>query len=107
MLELDVMHTLRESGEFDTLPRLLDRFDILERGRLTHTCMVMRVFGPDLAKFRRSSPTKSLPHYTVRIIIKQIIDALVHLHDIGVVHTGALFLTYFLRSVHRAPTRRF
>ncbi|KIP04132.1 hypothetical protein PHLGIDRAFT_206381 [Phlebiopsis gigantea 11061_1 CR5-6] len=87
MLEVDVMQRLRESGEHDTLPHLRDMFEIYEAKTPVHICLVMDVLGSDLGAFRRLSPNKSLPPYTVRVIVKQILDALAHLHSIGIVHT--------------------
>ena len=86
ILELDALQKVRDAGGFDSLPRLRDNFMISQDA---HLCMIMDLLGSDVGTFRRTAPQKALPHYTVRIIMRQVVDALATLHKIGIVHTGA------------------
>ena len=90
MLEPEIMRAISAGEVHPLLPHLLDDFEIheYEGGPPVHICMVMDVFGVDLATFRRTSPTKALPSHTARIILRQVVEALVHVHKLGIVHTG-------------------
>ena len=92
MLEVDIMKVLQGSENTEHLPRLLDTFELLRdepwlHGR-KHVCLIMNLLGSDVASLRRSAPQKALPVHVVKIIIKQVLKALSHLHRLGIVHTG-------------------
>ena len=105
-LELDVMRKIREGCECDTLPHLRDIFEIYGHEKPVHICMVMDVYGLDLGSFRRSSPNRALPFYTVKVIMKQVVDALVNLHEINIIHTGMLHFPQFAPLVTQFFPRR-
>ena len=90
MLEPEIMRAISAGEGHALVPHLCDYFEIPERdgGPHVHMCMAMDVFGVDLAAFRRTSPTKALPSYTVRIILRQVAEALAYIHKLGFVHTG-------------------
>ena len=88
MLELEVMRYLRDTGKFDSLPRLKDDFELKVSPGKSHICLVMDLLGMDVATFRRMSQNKALPHYMVRLILRQIVRAIAQLHCAGIVHTG-------------------
>lgn len=88
MLEIDALQRVRDHGEFERLPQLLDVFPITQSGQKIHLCLVMDLLGSDVGTFRRSAQNKALPHYTVRIIMRQVVEGLLHLHKAGIVHTG-------------------
>lgn len=88
MLEIEIMQKVKSLGKFDALPQLLDIFPIVHDQQTIHMAMVMEVLGTDIGSFRRLSPKKTLPLYTVRIIMRQVVEGLVHLHSAGIVHTG-------------------
>ena len=88
MLEIEVMQKVKSHGQFKSLPELLDVFSIPHSQQPVHMCMVMDVLGTDVGSFRRRSPNKALPPYTVRIIMKQAVEGLAELHNAGIVHTG-------------------
>jgi serine/threonine-protein kinase SRPK3 len=39
--------------------------------------------------FRRNAPNKALKPYIVKNIISQVLEALVQLHSLDIIHTGA------------------
>lgn len=87
MLELKAMEKLRETVKSPLLPTLREHFE-LRHETYTHICMVMDLLGSDVGSFRRCAPEKALPDYTVRVIIRQVLEALVLLHNADIVHTG-------------------
>ena len=88
MLELQSMKKVRDGAKVDHLPSLIDDFEVQRSRGYSHMCLVMDVYGPDVATFRRSAPQKALPVYTVKIIIKQVLQAVAALHELDIVHTG-------------------
>ncbi|KAF8062442.1 kinase-like domain-containing protein [Lyophyllum atratum] len=66
-----------------------------------HQCFALNLLGPDLDKFRQTSPTKSLRVHTVQKVIACILEALDDLKQRGVIH-GAVHADNFLFS---APER--
>lgn len=88
MLELESMRKVRDGGPAEHLPALIDTFEIQCPKGKSHICLVMDVYGQDVATFRRTAPQKALPVWTVKIIIKQILQAAACLHERGIVHTG-------------------
>jgi serine/threonine-protein kinase SRPK3 len=87
--ELGIMAAIRGLEGYLSL-RLPDLFDHFEtespHGR--HLCLVMRVLSSDATHFRCSAPSKRLGFQTVKIIIAQVLEALVALHAVGIVHAG-------------------
>lgn len=69
------------------LPDLLDHFDT-EGPYGQHLCLVLPVLSTDISRFRRSTPSKKLGFPTVKIIVAQVLEALVALHDAQIIHTG-------------------
>ena len=88
MLEKEIMRILQRNGETEHLPYMVDTFDIDAEHDKKHICFVLRLLGSDVASLRRSAHQKALPVYTVKVIIKQVLEALSHLHKLGIVHTG-------------------
>lgn len=76
LLELEAMQTIAESTKTPLLPRLHDHFEIDgPHGR--HLRLVLPVLSESISSFRRSTPLKLLDPPKVKIIIAQIVDALV------------------------------
>jgi serine/threonine-protein kinase SRPK3 len=90
ILELIAMKKLRSRGNLVSLPRLRDDFKLRNLPGQPRICFVMDLLGSSVASLRRMSSNKALPHYMVRIILRQVVQALVHLHSVGIVHTGTL-----------------
>ena len=88
MLELEVMRYLRNTVKFDSLPRLKDDFELKVSSGKSHICLVMDLLGMDIARLRRMSQNKALPRYMVRLILRQVVQAIAQLHCAGIVHTG-------------------
>lgn len=88
MLELEVMRYLRDTGKFDSLPRLRGDFELEVSSGKSHICLVMDLLGMDIATLRRMSHYKALPHCMVRRILCQVVQAIAQLHCAGIVHTG-------------------
>ncbi|GJE90013.1 kinase-like protein [Phanerochaete sordida] len=86
-LELESMRKVCSSGRSECLPTLVDVFEIPRTRGHVHLCLVMDVYGQDIATFRRSAPQKALPVYVVKTIIKQVLLATARLHELGIVHT--------------------
>jgi serine/threonine-protein kinase SRPK3 len=70
-----------------TLPYLFDHFET-EGPHGHHLCLVEQVLSTDVSVFRRSAPSERLGSRTVKIIIAQVLEALVPLHAAGIIHTG-------------------
>ncbi|EKM54813.1 uncharacterized protein PHACADRAFT_96522 [Phanerochaete carnosa HHB-10118-sp] len=87
MLELEIMKKVRDGGPMGHLPTLIDDFEIPRPRGNYHICLVMEVYGQDVATFRRSSPNKALPVHTVKVIVKQVLQGVIRLHELGIVHT--------------------
>lgn len=84
MLEVDAMKKLREHGDHPSLPKFYQHFEFLE---CAHICLVMDVHGLDIGTFRRAAPQKALAPHIVRVIMRQVVAAIAHLHACGIVHT--------------------
>jgi serine/threonine-protein kinase SRPK3 len=86
--ELEIMTAITDLGDDrDYLPCLHDHFQ--ERGpHGDHLCMVMDVFSTSVSSLRRSAPRKVLPLHMAKIIIAEVVEALVHLHSLDIIHTG-------------------
>lgn len=82
------MQRLRSECDSPLLPTLVDDFRLHDADGRLRICMVMNILGSDVGTFRRTAPEKSLPHYIVRTIMRQVIEALALLHAVGIVHTG-------------------
>jgi serine/threonine-protein kinase SRPK3 len=87
LLELDIVEAITRLKRALRLPVLRDHFEITgPHGR--HLCMVLPVLSTDISSFRRSAPTKKLGLPAVKIIIAQVLEALVNLHALHIIHTG-------------------
>ena len=87
LLELDMMEAITRLKRVLRLPILRDHFEI-EGPHGRHLCIVQPVLSTDISNFRRSAPTKKLGLPTVKIIIAQVLEALVNLHTAHIIHTG-------------------
>ena len=86
LLELEAMQTIT-TMETPLLPRLCDHFEIDgPHGR--HLCLVLPVLSESVSTFRRLAPSKLLDTPKVKIIVAQVVEALVKLHAANIVHTG-------------------
>jgi len=86
LLELEVMQVISASKSLQ-LPHLYDHFEIDgPHGR--HLCLVCRVLSEDVSSFRRSAPSKTLDTPKVKIIVAEVVEALIQLHDAKFIHTG-------------------
>jgi serine/threonine-protein kinase SRPK3 len=86
LLESEAMQTIT-AMETPLLPRLCDHFEIDgPHGR--HLCLVLPVLSESVSTFRRLAPSKLLDTPKVKIIVAQVVEALVKLHAANIVHTG-------------------
>ena len=86
LLELEVMQAVTSFKPLK-LPRLYDHFEIDgPHGR--HLCLVSRVLSGSVNSFRRSAPSKSLDTPKVKIIVAEVVEALIQLHAAKLIHTG-------------------
>jgi len=54
-----------------------------------HACLVLKPMGPALSEYRWLFPEKRIPIPIVKRITRQLLEALVFLHEkCGVIHTG-------------------
>ncbi|KAI1361335.1 serine protein kinase Sky1 [Xylaria arbuscula] len=87
-LELEVLKqiTTRHTESHHVLG-LLDEFRLAgPNGQ--HVCLVVKAMGPDLSKYRKLFPRKRIPVAIAKKISKQLLDALVFLHETcQVIHT--------------------
>ena len=81
------MQTITETIKSPRLPQLRDHFEI-EGPHGRHLCLILPVFSESVSSFRRSAPLKLLNSPKVKIIIVQVVEALVKLHSANVIHTG-------------------
>ncbi|EKM54806.1 uncharacterized protein PHACADRAFT_210586 [Phanerochaete carnosa HHB-10118-sp] len=98
MPEVEAMKTIRDVGPTQHLPTLIDDFEIPLSRKHSHLCLVTDVYGQDVAAFRRSAPRKALPVHTVKVIVKQVLQALGHLHKLGIIHRDIRPDNIFLRT---------
>ena len=85
-LELEILKAINKL-KVTGLPHLFDHFET-EGPHGLHRCLVQPVLSTDVGHFRRSAPTERLGSPTVKIIIVQVLEALVALHAAQIVHTG-------------------
>ncbi|KAF8910920.1 kinase-like protein [Gymnopilus junonius] len=84
--ELEFLQQIAADKKCENLPQLRDHFEEYGPGG-THLCLVMELLSTDVSSFRRSSPTKALPVYTVKHIIIAALRGLANLHRLGIIHT--------------------
>lgn len=84
-VELEVLKAV--SSKNSGFPYLFGHFEI-SGPQGSHLCLVQSVLSTDVSSFRRSAPLKKLGFQTVKIIIDQVLEALVTLHAEGIIHTG-------------------
>uniref|UniRef100_A0A0N4ZIH5 non-specific serine/threonine protein kinase n=1 Tax=Parastrongyloides trichosuri TaxID=131310 RepID=A0A0N4ZIH5_PARTI len=90
--EIKLLLRCKSMGEFDSrgdkVVQMLDQFAIQGKGGEDHVVMVFEVLGCSLLKLIIKSNYNGLPLEQVREITKQILEALVFLHDkAGIIHT--------------------
>jgi serine/threonine-protein kinase SRPK3 len=87
-------HITRKSHDADAdsgsqhVLTILDSFEHDgEQGK--HVCLVLKPMGPVVSEYRWLFPQKRIPVPIVKRITRQVLEALVFLHDqCGVIHTG-------------------
>lgn len=87
-------HITRKSDDVDAGPgsqhvlTIIDSFEHDgEQGK--HVCLVLKAMGPVVSEYRWLFPQKRIPIPIVKSITRQLLEALVFLHDrCGVIHTG-------------------
>jgi serine/threonine-protein kinase SRPK3 len=87
LLELEVLKRIRtlRGPHAVNLPYLFDHFAIKgPHGK--HLCLVLPVLSTDISSFRKSAPSQMLKSPTVKVIVAQVVSALVVLHDAAIVH---------------------
>lgn len=87
LLELEIMQTITSSIKTPYLPRLRDHFET-EGPHGRHLCLVLPVLSDSVSNFRLSAPSKILDLPKVKILIVQIVEALVGLDSANIIHTG-------------------
>lgn len=87
LLELDIMQTITSSAKTPTLPRLRHHFE-MEGPHGRHLCLVLPILSESVRSFRLSVPSKLLEPPMVKIIVVQVVEALVQLHAANIIHTG-------------------
>lgn len=95
LLELEVLETISTlRGRFAVnRPYLFDHFTIKGR-KGKHFCLVLSVLSTDISSFRKSAPSQMLKSPTVKIIVAQVVRALVVLHNAGIIHGGKQHQSY-------------
>jgi serine/threonine-protein kinase SRPK3 len=88
MHELEILKTIKKQDDINSLPILYDTFEV-EGPRGSHLCFLMNLLSSDVSSFRRNAPNKALKPYIVKNIISQVLEALVQLHSLDIIHTGA------------------
>jgi serine/threonine protein kinase len=96
MHELELLDSIKDI-RFRFLPCLRDDFE-LSGPHGQHLCLVMDLLGTSVQTLRMSTPTKTLPVHGVKMIVALLIESLIHLHKLGIVHTGEITLFYLLWS---------
>lgn len=87
LLELEIMQTITATSKSPRLPQLRDHFEI-EGPHGRHLCLVLPVFSESVSSFRHSAPLKLLNPPKVKIIIVQVVEALLKLHGANIIHAG-------------------
>jgi serine/threonine-protein kinase SRPK3 len=87
LLELEIMKAITGLKRPPPLPYLIDHFET-DGPHGQHLCIVQPVLSTDISRFRRSAPSKRLGFPAVKIIIAQVLQALVALHAARIIHTG-------------------
>jgi serine/threonine-protein kinase SRPK3 len=90
MCEREFLKAIQQCDDIINLPVLVDDFEV-EGTHGSHLCFVMNLMSSDVSSFRRSSPNKALKPYIVKNIISHVLEALIQLHSLGIIHTGAWF----------------
>ena len=88
LLELEISQSIAALNIMALdLPRLYDHFEIDgPHGR--HLCLVYTPLGQAVDSFRHSAPSQSLELLKVQMIIAEVMQALVQLHDADIIHTS-------------------
>lgn len=87
LLELEFFKAIKGVKGSHNLPYLIDHFK-LKGPHGPHLCLVQSVLSTDLGCFRRSAPLERLGFSIVKIVIVQVLEALVTLHAAQIIHTG-------------------
>lgn len=73
----------------NSLPQIFGQFEVQGLDG-PHLCFALDLLGPEIDSFRQTTPNKALKPYIVKNIIVNVLEALVSLHRLKIVHTGAL-----------------
>ncbi|KAI1735516.1 kinase-like protein [Xylaria scruposa] len=100
VLTADSFGGVKDTFELEVLKRITSRhaeshhvLGLLDEFRLAgpngkHVCLVAKAMGPDLSKYRKLFPRRRIPVPIAKKISKQLLDALVFLHEsCQVIHT--------------------
>ncbi|KAJ3578958.1 hypothetical protein NPX13_g1607 [Xylaria arbuscula] len=100
VLTADSFGGIKDTFELEVLKQITTRhieshhvLGLLDEFRLAgpngqHVCLVVKAMGPDLSKYRKLFPRKRIPVAIAKKISKQLLDALVFLHETcQVIHT--------------------
>lgn len=92
--ELEILHRINQkskerlTGGPDNILGLLDEFRH-QGPNGEHACLVVEAMGPNLAQYRKLFPRSRIPVPVMKKISKQLLSAMVFLHDsCEVIHTG-------------------
>ena len=66
---------------------MVDRFEFKDRERNRHYAIVFEELGPSIYDFIKQNDYRGFPISMIRDFAKQILNALVALHQIGLTHT--------------------
>jgi serine/threonine-protein kinase SRPK3 len=90
-LELDILHKISphsDSQGSEHILRLLDEFSH-EGPNGVHICLIFKAMGPDLSRYRKLFPDVKIPVPVAKSITRQLLLALVFLHETNhVIHCG-------------------
>jgi len=86
--EVAVLKKIAAEDQAKVLPILEDSFEI-SGPHGSHIALIFPVLTTDIGDFRRTAPNQRLPLHTVRETIYSVLAALVQLHTLGIIHTGA------------------
>ncbi|KAI6649140.1 hypothetical protein LOD99_11509 [Oopsacas minuta] len=87
---LDELALLKAASaqEQSSVVRLMDHFEVTNRGSGTHICMVLEVLGDNLLRPIVQGNYSGLSIPLVKHIIRQVLTGLSHLHSVcGIIHT--------------------
>jgi serine/threonine-protein kinase SRPK3 len=103
LLELELLQRIQSvppSSGRDRLSTLKDHFE-LQGPHGKHLCFVLLPLGASLKTLHDTAPDRILPQPIAKRIVKQILQALVYLHETcRIIHTGLLALPPMCDEFH-------